>query len=372
MEKNTASKAARQKSRRLRRQMATVLMIAAALCLVIILAGKRETADVPDQYSEYEPYTYEGGSGQTFAMMGERLIAASSTGLQLLNENGMTIQRQVFSLEQPAIAVSNEVCAVYDIGGKTLRLCTADGKYTAADREENIIRADFGADGKLVVCTQETGYKGLAEVYDRDMNLLYRWHSGSGYLMDACLSDDGSLMAALCAAPEGGVVHIFSLAKAEELASYTADSELLLDVFFLNSSTICAVSSSQVRFLDTKGGLRSAYDFHGGYLTDYACSGSGTLALYLSKYRSGSAGTLVTLRSTGETIGELSLQRDFVSMSAGEKDFLVLYSDGLARYSQSLDMTGHSDTVPSARRALLCPDGQALLLSAYAAEKYSF
>ncbi|MCI5754302.1 MAG: DUF5711 family protein [Clostridiales bacterium] len=372
MENKTASKAAKRKSRRLRRQMTTVLMIAAALCLVIILAGKRETAEVPDQYSEYEPYTYEGGSDQTFAMMDQGLIVASSTGLQLLNEDGMTIQRQVFSLDTPAIAVCRDTCAVYDIGGKTLRLCTAEGEYTVADREEAIISADFGADGKLAVCTRETGYKGLVEVLDRDRTVLYRWHSGSGYLMDACISDDGGLMATLCAAPDGGTVHIFNLSKAEELASYTADHELLLDVFFLNSSTICAISGNQVRFLDTKGGLRGAYDFNGSYLTDYACSGSGTLALYLSKYRSGSAGTLVTLRGTGEAVSELSLQRDFVSMCAGEKEFLVLYSDGLVRYSQSLDVTGHSDAVPSARRALLCPDGQALLLSAYAAEKYSF
>ena len=199
-----------------------------------------------------------------------------------------------------------------------------------------------------------------------------RWHSGTGYLMDACISPDGRVLAAMCADSRGSEIHLFDVSETDELASCTAENELLLDVFFLNSSTLCAVSSRQVSFYDMKGSCTGTYPYGDNYLTDYACTKSGTLVLYLNRYRSGSAGSLVTLKSSGEELETLALQRDIVSLCAGEKEILVQYSDGLVRYSQTLDVTGTSDGVSNARRALLTPAGDVLLLSSYSAEKYKF
>ena len=68
-----------------------------------------QSDDLADLVSASEPFTYETGSRQQFAMMGEHLAIASSTGLQLLDGEGATISREVFSM--PKMPVPSTILA---------------------------------------------------------------------------------------------------------------------------------------------------------------------------------------------------------------------------------------------------------------------
>lgn len=56
--------------------------------------------------SAQEAFSFETGSEQVFALAGDGLAVASSTGFHLLDERGETVAKQVLSLGRPAVAAS--------------------------------------------------------------------------------------------------------------------------------------------------------------------------------------------------------------------------------------------------------------------------
>ena len=96
------------------------------------------------------------------------------------------------------------------------------------------------------------------------------------------------------------------------------------------------------------------------------------LTVFVSDYRSGAGGTLVNLGSDGRVLGTAALDRDVISMSAAGRQLLVMTGGELALYSQDLARQSANETLMTARRAILRPAGDILLLHAYSAEKFSF
>ncbi len=88
--------------------IAALILIVGAL-LVVLYRDRLTPQSLGDTFGEnraaedVEPFTYEAGSGQVFAVSGNRLAVASTTGVHLLNEKGETVLREAFSLGTPEI-----------------------------------------------------------------------------------------------------------------------------------------------------------------------------------------------------------------------------------------------------------------------------
>ncbi|HHU22786.1 MAG TPA: hypothetical protein GXZ52_05135 [Clostridiales bacterium] len=369
-----------QKSKKRRSKGRTAVATAATLLLIIAAAAiliykdyftsdslKSLFKNEASQESESEPFTYEAGADQVFARAGNGLAVASTTGMQLIDSDGNAVIRQVFSMDIPAVAASKKHCAFYDIGGTTLRLASFDGKYTELDTERPIISVTISSGAYLCVTTEETGYKGKVTVYDVSLTPVYQWFSGSGYVLSAAVGPDNSSLAVLCADGEGGVIRFFSLDSEKERGSFTAPAELFVDLYYMGDGRLCAISENRLVFLNSKGEMVNSFDFGENYLIDYEFSKDFT-AVILGKYRSGSEGRLLTVDSNGQVLGEIPLQRDVLSLSAWDRQLLVLYSDSLYLYTQELSEKTVRQGIWRAKKVILREKGDALLLSAYSAE----
>ena len=314
-----------------------------------------------------EPFSFEMGSSQVFALAGEGLAIASATGLQLLDAEGYTVAKQVFSLETPAVATSPVLSAFYDVGGTALHVARPNGVCESLPTEGAIISVTVSESGYLAVSTELTGYKGLVRVYNSELTLLYEWYSRTGYLLLARVTPDGRGMVASSVTTAGSVLHFFSLEREEEQARYVAQDELLLEFDFLSDGRMAAVSGERLLLLDSAGAVTGTYDFGDMYLTDYRISGD-FAALFLCRYRSGNAGMLVCVGSGGDVLGTLELQRDLLGLSTAGRRLLALYSDGLVLYTQELEeLMTYADTL-AVKAALLRTRGGALLISGYGAD----
>ena len=76
------------------------------------------------QVSGSEPYTFESGSMQVCASVGNGMALVSTNSLQLLDSAGNTAARQVFSMKPPAVTTSDKKAAAFDVGGT--EVCIAD------------------------------------------------------------------------------------------------------------------------------------------------------------------------------------------------------------------------------------------------------
>ena len=201
-------------------------LVAVLVCMGALLVYRSGVLDLAHGGSEIiskvEPFTYENGTQQMFAPVKGGVAVANTTGLQVLDKNGVTMARSIVSMKSPALASAGDRAAAYDVGGTALRVGDPRGNVTVLDQSDAIISVTMNAAGYLAVVTEETGYKGLVTVYNEEFDPVYRWHSGTNYVLRACVSPDCQSMAALTLEESGGAVHVFSLSSEEEYAVFSA------------------------------------------------------------------------------------------------------------------------------------------------------
>jgi len=319
-----------------------------------------------------EAYTYETGANELFASAGNGLAIVSSSGIQLLNDSGQTVVKQVFSLGSPAVSASASNCAFYDVGGTTLWVADFSGNVNNISISDSIISVSVNKNGWMAVVTEKTGYKAFITIYDAGLTPVYELHFGSAYVLSAQVSPDNKNVALLTAGSGGGGISIYPLSSKEVSASFSSPGELFIDISYINQNRICAISESRTMILDEKLSEKGSYDFGELYLTDYTLDGSGFAAVFLGKYRSGNAGKLVTIGQDGALLAETEVIRDLTSMSALGKRLLVCYSDELVLYSSELKQQGSYDDIIGTRGTILREKGDCLLLSSYSAEVFVF
>ena len=320
----------------------------------------------------YAPYSYENGTSQCFAAAGDGFAVASSSGIQLLDSKGATVVREVCSMDDPALAASGAAAVFFDVGGDTCKLATFDGTVRDIDAGESILSASVNDSGYFAVISEESGSKGLVQVFDKEGELLYQWFSGSGYPLRAQVSPDSRHLAVLCLTEEGSALHLFKLSSEDEQATLHYPGQLLYDLSYMSSDRLCLLGSEGMAFAKSDGSAVSEFDFGGLYLAAYDFGGSGFAAVYLSEYRAGAGGTLVTLDSDGTELGRTALDGDLISLSARGRQVLFAASDGLELYSQALQLIESDRELVTAKHAILRPKGDVLLLSSFAAEPFDF
>lgn len=318
-----------------------------------------------------EPFTYENGSNQTFALAGDGLAVASSSGIQLLDSSGVEVFSQVTSMENPAVSASRSLALFYDVGGDICVAAGFDGEGKSVDAGRGIVSASVNTSGYFTVISEESGSRGLVHAYDSQCRELYRWYAGTGWPIKAAVSPDNRRLAVLCVTDEGSAIVLLRLDSETEQARLSYPGKLLFDMYFMSSERICAIGEDMVCFAGTDGGEVSRYDFAGQYLTAYDFGSTGFAAVYISPYRTG-GGTLVTLDADGSVLGSVELGGEMIALSAADRRLLTVTAGGLSLYSQSLELQKSEETLITAKTALLRPRGDALLLSSYFAQLHSF
>lgn len=371
------SKHAKQKSAQ--RILAVILtLLVLVLAVLVFLYRDRltpaalsgDSADLADIVLNDKPFTYETGSRQMFALMGENLAIASATGLQLLDRDGATVSREIFSMANPAVCASTSTCAFYDVGGYALR-AYRDGEFVNLDRESEIISVSVNSAGYYAVAGYEPGYKGRVIVYNPKLEPMYEWYSGKGYILDAAVSPDSSMLAVLCAESTGSVVRIFRFDSEDEYASAVIPNELAFRLSYNSGGNLCVLSEQAAHFFSAGGEALSDYPFDSGYLADFALS-EGVWVIVLSKYVSGSDVSLVSFSGSGKQAGEAALPTEPLSLFAQGDKLLVLGVSDAALYSAELRLLKQNHVVPGFSSAVLLPKGSVLLLSSHYGESCEF
>ncbi|MBP8639970.1 MAG: hypothetical protein KBI01_03590 [Oscillospiraceae bacterium] len=370
------AKHSKKKNKNDHRILAVIVTILVVVLAVLVFLYRDElpipslskgSEDIADIISESEPFTYETGSQLMFALMGDKLAVASSTGLQMLDSGGKTVSREVFSMVNPAVCTNSSSCAVYDVGGYSLRIYK-DGEFKNLDRDGEIISVSVNSGGYYAVAGYEAGYKGSVTVYNETLSSIYEWFSGSGYILDAAVSPDNSSLAVLCVESSGTIVHLFHFDSEDEYSSVSIPNELAFKLSFDKSGTFCVLSEKAIHFYGSKAQELSVYSFEDNYLANYSLSEE-YRAVVLSKYVSGTDVTLQSFGGTGKVLGSAPLSSEPLSIFSQGQKLLVLGSSDISLYSHDLKLQKQNHVVPGYVSAVLLPKGGVLLLSSHYGEK---
>ena len=318
-----------------------------------------------------DAFTYETGAEQVFAPAGDGLAVACSSSVQLLDDKGQTVYKQVVSFDLPAVFACSEQALFCDLGGTDCIVADMEGGSKNLGGNREILSASMNDSGWFSLVTAEPGYKGLVSVYSADCEKRFEWWSGAGYVLRAVVSPDNRNLAVLSAEKEGSYLRFFALNSEKVQAELLLENLLFYDLYYLNDNTLCMIGDSGLYYVSTDGTVKHEYLFNGSYLLDYEFN-QNFIAVFLSNYHSGAGGKLLTLDQKASVLGVQALDRDVISLSAVGKQLLVMTGGGLVLYDQALVRQYANETLMTALRAILRPAGDILLLSAYSAERFSF
>ncbi|NLU24513.1 MAG: hypothetical protein GXW99_07370 [Clostridiales bacterium] len=322
-----------------------------------------------------EIYRYNSDKSNCFADMGDGLLVASNTAVNLYARGGETIYTQSVKFTQAAVTQSDKLAVAYDIGGMELYVFDTKGLLGTITTEgkQAILSATVNDAGYLAVTANKSGYKAAVYVYNPERKLVFEFDSADRFVMTACVSADGKYVAAATMGQtEGSFLTntvIYRITSTEPDAQYGATGGLVYQMGLLDG-TFCEVAEDRLDTIDDAGKLIASYSFDGGYLRGCSLQGNGFAALLLDRYKSGSQGRLVTVDKRGEEIGSLDINEEVLHISAAGSYVSVLFADHLVIYDKNLKQCANLEDISSAKYALVRSDGSALLTGSAAANLY--
>ncbi len=380
-------KPASRLSRFLVRLIATLVVLAVGVSLVVLVAFRDQlNLDSVKRWFHYrsltrsdsgqaESFHYDGDLNCIFAALDGDLLVCSEHAISLYSGSGTRYINQQVSMEHPVVTSNGSLAVVYDAGGGSLYILGQRSLVWSAEDLEGILSARLNKNGQLTVVTQAGGYRGKVTVYNASYEPVMSVSLTSAFVMDAALSDDGHTLATLTAGQRDGVfatgLELYAMNYAS--GSYQSDVSaslgggVALDLRH-TAGAVWVLSDRGLTISDHDGNTVTA-DWPDKYLRRYTLSGDGFAAALLGRYRAGSQTELWVVDQDG-TRRSLALNEQVMSISAAGRYVAVLTGDRLDIYTQELELYSSLKGTKGARTVLLMPDGSAILISADSAGFY--
>ncbi len=360
---------------------ATLIVLAAALCLVAMVAFRDSlNIDSVKRWFTYrslvrgdsgraESFSYDADLTDTFAVLDGDLLTCSRNAISLYSGSGTQYINESVGMENPVVSTNGSLAVVYDAGGSNLYILGQRTLVWSSDDFESILSARLNKNGQLTVVTQASGYRGTVTVYDAAYSPVMSINLGSAFVMDAALSDNGHTLAILTVCQSNGAfatsLELYEMNYAS--GQYAPDFSCLLgsSVVLETRHTASSVWALGDRGLTITGhdGRSSGVSWTDKHLRRYTLSGDGFAAALLGKYRAGSQAELWVVDELGQR-QTLEINEQVLSISAAGRYLAVLTGDRLDIYTDELELYDSLEGTQGARNVLLMPDGSAILISA--------
>lgn len=355
-----------------------VLAVVSLLAAVLITNnGKLSISGLTQLFTGKQTHTtevgfaFDTGDGTAFAELDGGLAVASVSGVQVFGADGKKSFSEIFEMTNPTVTTAGKNGAVYDLGGKILKVFSTTGVLGTMKTDGNIISASMNSSGTLTLCTQESGgYKASVSVYKAgayDATPQYKWYSGNGYIVSAVLSSDGKSLAVLTLTGSGSRVVFCTVDSTKEKGSCVLKGKLALALRFIDNDHVLALESGGLERLSADGTAEVLTNYSDKYLAAWAQDGIDYTAVALSDYMVGDKGRLVTVDKNGKTLATLETSRRVVTMSAAGGYLAVLYGDGFAIYDRNLKECTQSTETAGIVSTIMHQDGSALLMTSHSA-----
>ncbi|MBO7738888.1 MAG: hypothetical protein J6S18_00815 [Oscillospiraceae bacterium] len=379
-------KAEKEKSSLLKKVLSVLLVLAvlAAVAYIVIDATVDDgrtvaqvVKDAVDRPSDSETvssakFSFDAYSDNVFEELNGGLVVVSASAYQVFDNTGEIVGRGTKAFSNPAADSGSGGAVLWSQGGKDVMIVSANGATKAIDSENSVISAAINDSGYVAVAAEQSGYKGLVTVYDPQGEAVYKWFSGSGYLMDAAVNNSNTGMAALTISDNGSRLVAYSFGSEEEQGAYNESENVYFDMGYIAENRICLVSENKAVFVSGKCEYNAEYSFEGWYLKDYSLEGNGYAVFVLGKYRTGGETKIVSVDANGTVKGSWDVSENVSAVNVRGRYIAVTYADKVALYNSSMEEVGCVNDAAGVEKALACTGGKLIAVSANGAVEYDF
>lgn len=361
-----------------RRRLTTFLILLVVLALVIgcfFVDGGRNW----DRVQRF--FTYGGKETVTsFDSAGTKALAVFRGGLAVADQDGLTVYDQngqedflaAMGLSSPAICVAEDYILGYDVGGTALALVNKSGQVVLQDvAQGRLLDVDLAPDGYLCFTSAGSSAKSVLSVYSKAQRNSFTVYSASRYLSACAVAQGGKMVCAVALGQKDNVFEstavLYRTDTEEPVAEVSLGNQLIYDLRFWDSGTVCAIGEERLVVFTTSGKILGEYACAG--VAAYSLQGDGFAALQLPSAE-GSGWDLVTVGGKGQELGRVYVAEAGMHLSAQGKYLALLTTSGLSIYSRTLHLWASTPDAAGAGGVLMCADGSALLVEGQTARRY--
>ncbi len=329
-------------------------------------------SSVKDDDGSISDISISSDSRNSYGQLDGSFVIADAGGLKAYSINGQLEYSYSVLMNTPVVKTGDEMGIVYDIGGNTLLTFNKEGVLNAIETDYPVIDATITGSW-IGLTTEESGYKALVTVYDKNLSPRYMFYSADAYIISAAVAPDGHSVTALSMTVADSVF-------VSELLTYRLDSEELYSsckledqtaIYFeyVSATQMCVICEQGVSFV-SEDGSRDEYDYSSAYLGGFDISQNGNVCLVLNKNSVGTKCALITLNSSGELLGSVDSNEKLLSVSY-EGDYVgALTSGQLNIYDSSMNPRLAVSDVEGAKKVYIQKDGTAFIVFGDRAKLY--
>lgn len=299
-----------------------ILRILLILILVVLIAGaiagaviySNKTKDKPMAVSDAKAKDVEiylnSGAAYSHAVTDNKLFFFNSESIIITSNTGLLEQNTPLKASNPIIATDGKYALIADKGGKSAQLFNGARLEKTILLEENIIIAKVNSSGYGLFITEGDSHKHSAIVTSPVGEEIFKWQSGSLYVVSADISNNSRDIALSTVSTDNGAltsnVYMFNITKDKPFTNEPVQDEIFSVMRFEGSYMYC-IGSEKTYIYNDYGKCIKTIDYEGKDLLNYAVS-SGTIALLYSDSSKTANGSVVcSYTAKGDILGEFYL-----------------------------------------------------------------
>ena len=288
--------AARQRlrSRRIRRTMLLVALVAAAVIYltglvntsVMLLEDMADTVRIALMPEQGFPQQTGAGAVYQAETLGGSFVVLGEEGCTVFSNGGGRLNTVGTGYARPALAAGGNSFVLYNRSGSELRVESRTRELYTRQTEGHIYLCALSDRGELAVVTDDVRKLALLTVYDANRNELLSWSTttAEGVPLRMDFSPDGTQLAiAAVTAQDGQMVtnlYLLNLRAGEPqlLASEPGSTPLALT--WCSNDRLLAVCDTHAALYGSDGSAQGRYDFGGQDVAALSAEGGGLAVLF--------------------------------------------------------------------------------------------
>lgn len=318
-------------------------------------------------------YYYENDATSRFAALEGSLVTVAANQVRVLDARSQVLYQNSVRFQHCDLAVGGDIAVAYDIGGAALYAMDNKGLRWQTETDGELISVTVNPHGYVTAAYNKSGAKAAVTVWDSKGEPVFTYNSAQRFVMTAALGRDDRTLATVTMGQENGSFRSFLVLyhtdDEKEIASAAVDGGAVYALEPVRGD-FCAVTEQALYFLDTDGSRKASYSYGGQFLRRCRTEESGWAALLLSRYKSGSYASLITVDDRGNELGGRDIDGEVLDLSTAGRYVAVLFSDRLVIYDKYLTEVAVLPDVSDARAVLMREDGSAVLAGAVGASLY--
>ena len=288
--------AARQRlrSRRMRRTMLLVALVAAAVIYltglvntsVMLLEDMADTVRIALMPEQGFPQQTGAGAVYQAETLGGSFVVLGEEGCTVFSNGGGRLNTVGTGYARPALAAGGNSFVLYNRSGSELRVESRTRELYTRQTEGHIYLCALSDRGELAVVTDDVRKLALLTIYDANRNELLTWSTttAEGVPLRMDFSPDGTQLAiAAVTAQDGQMVtnlYLLNLRAGEPqlLASEPGSTPLALT--WCSNDRLLAICDTHAALYGSDGSAQGRYDFGGQDVAALSAEGGGLAVLF--------------------------------------------------------------------------------------------